>query len=92
MTRSGVADQPERTNQLLRPFPLLTGNLLHIFRPGERLRAIFGQVAWLLTACNLPSQLRAQLRKLWRLVAREITAPLFHPSKRPRKAKAPKPF
>ena len=77
MMRSGVADQPERT-KILRPFPAFTGNLLDIFR----------QVAWLLTACNLPSKLRA----LWRVTAREMTAPRFDPSKRPRKAKAPKPF
>ncbi|MGA2903837.1 MAG: hypothetical protein ABSD98_08395 [Candidatus Korobacteraceae bacterium] len=88
MTRSGVADQPERTNQFLRPFPLLLGTLLGIFRPGKHLRAIFRQVAWLLTACNLPSQLRT----LWRLVAREMTVPSFHHSKRPRKVKAPRPF
>ena len=87
MTRSGVADQPERT-KILRPFPAFTGNLLDIFRPGKKLRAIFRQVAWLLTACNLPSKLRT----LWRVTAREMTAPRFDPSKRPRKAKAPKPF
>ena len=88
MMRSGVADQPERPNKFLRPFPTLTGSLLDIFRPGKQLRAIFRQVAWLLTTCNLPSQLRT----LWRLIAREMTAPLFHHSKRPRKAKSPRPF
>ena len=88
MMRSGVADQPERPNQFLRPFPPLTGSLLHIFTPGEKLRAIFRQVAWLLTACTLP----AFLRTLWRLNAREITEPKFHRNKRPRKAKSPRPF
>jgi len=87
MTRSGVADQPERPNQFLRPFPAIGGSLLNIFRPGKNLRAIFRQVAWLLTACNLPSRLRT----LWRLIAREMTAPVFH-AKRPRKAKSPRPF
>ena len=87
MTRSGVADQPERPNTFLRPFPA-AGSLFDIFRPGKQLRAIFRQVAWLLAAWNLPSQLRT----LWRLIAREMTAPLFHHSKRPRKAKAPRPF
>jgi hypothetical protein len=87
MMRSGVADQPERTNQFLRPFPLLTGNLLGIFRAGQILRAIFRQVAWRWTARNLPSLLRT----LWRAMAREMTAPRFHP-KKPRKAKAPRPF
>lgn len=77
MMRSGVADQPERPNQFLRPFPTIK----------ESLCAIFRQVAWLLTASNLPSKLRT----LWRLIALEITAPPFH-SKRPRKAKAPRPF
>jgi hypothetical protein len=88
MMRSGDADQPERTKPILRPFPAITANLLDIFRPGKKLRAIFRQVAWLLTACNLPSKLRT----LWRVTAREMTAPRFDPSKRPRKAKAPKPF
>ena len=88
MMRSGVADQPERPNRFLRPFPTLTGSLLDICRPGKQLRAIFRQVAWLLTACNLPSKLRT----LWRLIAREMTAPLFYHSKRPRKAKSPRPF
>ena len=88
MMRSGVADQPERPKPILRPFPALTGNLLDIFRPGEKLRAIFRQVAWLLTVRNLPSTLRT----LWRLIAREMTTPLFRNSKRPRKAKAPRPF
>jgi hypothetical protein len=87
MMRSGDADQPERPKPILRPFPALRGNLLDIFRPGEKLRAIFRQVAWLFTTSNLPSKLRA----LWRLMAREMTAPLFH-SKRPRKAKSPRPF
>ena len=85
--RSGVADQPERKNQFLRHFPALTGNLLDIFRPGKKLRAIFRQVAWLLTACNLP----AKLRTLWRLTARQMTEPPLH-FKRPRKAKSPRPF
>ena len=88
MMRSGVADQPERTNQFLRPFHFLTGNLLDIFRPGKTLRSIFRQDAWLMMACNLP----AQLRTLWRSIAREITAPRFHRSKNPRKAKSPRPF
>jgi hypothetical protein len=87
MMRSGVADQPERPNQFLRPFPALTKNLLDIFRPAKKLRAIFRQVAWLFTASNLPSTLRT----LWRVIARQMTAPLFHP-KRPRKAKSPRPF
>ena len=77
MMRSGVADQPERSNPIPRPFPALSGSLLAIFR----------QVAWLLAASNLPSKLRT----LWRLLAREMTAPLFH-HKRPRKAKTPRPF
>jgi uncharacterized coiled-coil protein SlyX len=68
----GVADQPERTKQFLRPFPLLTGNPLDIFRLGQILRAMFRQFAWLWTACNLP----VQLRTLWRSMAHEITAPL----------------
>ena len=88
MTRSGVADQPERSSQIPRPFPFLTGNLLDIFRPGKTLRSIFRQVAWLLTACNLPSMLRT----LWRLNAREMTVPMFHRCKKPRKAKSPRPF
>jgi hypothetical protein len=88
MMRSGVADQPERTNQFLRPFPPLTGSLLDSFRPLKKLRAIFRQVAWLLTACNLP----ARLRTLWRSNARGMTAPMFHRSKKPRKAKSPRPF
>ena len=87
MMRSGVADQPERKNHFLRHFPALTGNLLDIFRPGKQLRAIFRQVAWLLTACNLP----AKLRTLWRLTARQMTEPPIH-CKRPRKAKSPRPF
>ena len=88
MTRSGVADQPERTNQFLRPLPFFTGNLLDIFRPGKTLRSIFRQVAWLYSACNLPSKLGT----LWRATAREMTVPRFHHAKRPRKAKAPRPF
>ena len=87
MTRSGVADQPERSSPIPRPLPFLTGNLLDIFRLGNSLRAIFRQVAWLLTACNLPSKLRA----LWRLSARQMTQPQFH-FKPPRKAKSPRPF
>ena len=86
--RSGDADQPERTKPILRPFPAITANLLDIFRPGKQLRAIFRQVAWLLTACNLPSKLGT----LWRATAREMTVPRFHHAKRPRKAKAPRPF
>jgi hypothetical protein len=90
MMRSGVADQPERTNQFLRPFPFptLPGSLLGIFRPGKKLLAIFRQDAWLWAAYNLP----AQLRTLWRSIAREITARRFHRSKKPRKAKSPRPF
>ncbi len=86
--RSGVADQPERTNQFLRPFPVLTGNLLDIFRPGKTLRSIFRQVAWLYAACNLPSKLRT----LWRLNAREMTVHRFRHSKPPRKTVILRPF
>jgi hypothetical protein len=78
MTRSGVADQPERSNQIHRPLPALTGSLL----------ALFKQVAWLLTASNLASKLRT----MWRVIAREMTEPHTHRSKRPRKAKSPRPF
>jgi hypothetical protein len=92
MTRSGVADQPARTNQFLRPFPPRTANLLNIFDPWEKLLDIFRQVPWLLTAWNLPSQLITQLRTLWRANAREMTLPWFHHSKRPRKSKAPRPL
>ena len=88
MMRSGEAGQPERAKPTLRHFPALMGNLLDIFRPAQKLRAIIKQVAWLLTACNLPSKLRTY----WRVTAREMTAPRFDPSKRPRKAKAPRPF
>jgi hypothetical protein len=42
----------------------------------------------MLTASSLPSKLKT----LWRLIAREITEPRFHRSRKPRKAKAPKPF
>jgi hypothetical protein len=87
MTRSGVADEPERSTPTPRLFPL-PGNLLDIFRPGKTLRAIFRQVAWLLVACNLPSKLRT----LWRLIAREMTEPHIHRGKKPRKAKSPRPF
>jgi hypothetical protein len=90
MIRSGVADQPERTNQFLRPLPFLMGNLLDIFRPGANLRAIFRQVAWLYTACNLQSQIATQLRTLWRAMARDITISGLHP--KPHKGKAPRPF
>jgi len=86
--RSGVADQPERSIPIPRPFPFLKGNLLDIYRLGKTLRAMFRQVAWLLTACNLPSKLGT----LWRATAREMTVPRFHHAKRPRKAKAPRPF
>jgi hypothetical protein len=72
---------------VLRPCPVVASNLLDIFRPGEKLPAIFRQIAWLTTVSNLPSKLRT----LWRVTAREMTAPHFH-SKRPRKAKAPNPF
>jgi hypothetical protein len=41
-----------------------------------------------LTASNLPSKLRTY----WRVTDREMTAPRFDHSKRPRKAKAPRPF
>jgi hypothetical protein len=88
MKRSGVADEPERTNQFLRHFPPLTVSLLDIFRPGEKLRAIFRQAAWLWTTSNLSSKLRT----LWRFNAREMTAARFHHSKRPRKAKSPRFF
>jgi len=85
--RSGVADQPERPKPILRPFPTLMGNLLDIFRPAKPLRAIFRQLAWLMATSNLPSKLRT----LWRVTAREMTFG-FHHSKRPRKAKTPRPF
>jgi hypothetical protein len=52
------------------------------------LLSLFRQVGWLLTASNLPSKLKT----LWRLIAREITEPRFHRSRKPRKVKAPKPF
>jgi hypothetical protein len=32
------------------------------------------------------------IRTLWRLLAREMTEPKFHRTKKPRKAKAPRPF
>lgn len=92
MMRSGVADQPERKNKFLRPFPPRTGNPLNIFGPWEKLLDIFRQVPWLLAAWNLPSQIITQLKTLWRSNAREMTAPRFHHAKRPRKAKAPRPF
>lgn len=88
MMRSGVAEQPERPSPFLRHFPFLTGNLLDIFRPSRTLRSMFRQDAWLLTACTLP----AQLRTLWRSIAREITLSWLHRSKKPHKAKAPRPF
>lgn len=77
MTRSGVADQPER--------PTLIHRLLAASSEGAL--AIFRQAAWLLTACNLPAQLRA----LWRAMARDMTTPRFR-VKRPQKAKVPRPF
>jgi len=90
--RSGVADQPERTSRFLRPLPFLTGNLLDIFRPGKNLRAMFRQVAWLLTACNLPSRVVTQLRTLWRSMARELTVHRHRQSKPPRKTVILRPF
>jgi hypothetical protein len=77
MFRFGVAEHRKWPN-LLHTFRARTGSLLAIVR----------QVAWLLTARNLPSTLRT----LWRLIAREITEPRFLHTKRPRKAKAPRPF
>jgi hypothetical protein len=41
-----------------------------------------------LAASALPSKLRT----LWRIIAREITEPKFHRTKKPRKHKAPRPF
>ena len=75
MLRFGVAEHWKWSN-LLRP----------LARAGSQL-SMFWQVAWLLTARNLPSMLRT----LWRLIARELTTPSFH-HKRPRKAKSPRPF
>jgi hypothetical protein len=88
MMRSGVAEQPERTSPFLRPIPFLKGKLPDIIKPGKTLRSIFRQDAWLWAARNLS----AQLRTLWRSIAREITLPRFHRSKKPRKAKSPRPF
>jgi len=79
--RFGVADQPKRPN-LLRPFPTRAGNRLAIVR----------QAAWRLTASNLPSQIKTQLKALWRSTAREMTMPAFHHCKLPRKAKSFRPF
>ena len=76
--RPGVAGQPGRTKPTPRKYQSLKPRLLSLFR----------QVGWLLTASNLPSKLRT----LWRLIARELTESKFHHSKRPRKAKAPRPF
>lgn len=90
MMRSGVADQPE--HQFLRPIPTWSGGLRALLRPfpgfTRHLSALYRQVAWLLSARNLP----ALLRMLWRVNAREMTTPSFHRSKRPRKAKSPRPF
>ena len=92
MMRSGVADQPERSIQFLRPIPTWSGGLRAFLRPfpgfRRQLLALYRQVAWLVTACNLP----ARLRTLWRANAREMTTPIVHRSKRPRKAKSPRPF
>jgi hypothetical protein len=92
MMRSGVADQPERSIQFLRPIPIWSGGLRALLRAFPRftrnLLVVYRQVAWLLTACNLP----ARLRTLWRVNAREMTTPTFHRSKRPSKAKSPRPF
>jgi len=92
MMRSGVADQPERSIQFLRPIPIWSGGLRAILRslPGftRHVLAIYRQVAWLLSARNLP----ALLRTLWRVNAREMTSPMYHRTKRPRKAKSPRPF
>jgi hypothetical protein len=76
--RSGVAEQPERSSRIPRPVPAVKARLLAIYR----------QVGWLLVASNLPSKLKT----LWRLIAREMTEPHFHRSKRPRKHKSPRPF
>jgi hypothetical protein len=86
-TCSGDAHHTAQPKPALRPCPAIIANLLDIFRPGKNLRAIFRQDAWLSTISNLPSKLRA----LWRVTAREMTTPHVH-SKRPRKAKAPRPF
>jgi hypothetical protein len=84
----GDADHTARPKLILYPCPTLAANLPDVFRPGKNLRAIFRQIAWLTTFSNLPSKLRT----LWRVTAREITEPRFGHSKRPRKAKAPRPF
>jgi hypothetical protein len=73
---SGHPARQERQSADLEPREIL--QLLPLFR----------QIGWLLTASNLPSKLRT----LWRLIAREMTEPKFASSKRPRKAKAPRPF
>ena len=86
--RSGDAEHMARPNPILCPCPTLAANLLDVFRPAKNRHAIFRQDAWLSTMSNLPSKLRT----LWRVTAREITEPRLGHSKRPRKAKAPRPF
>ncbi len=87
MMRSGDAHYVPQPKPILRPCPVVASNMLDIFRPAQKLPAIFRQIAWLTTVSNLPSKLRT----LWRVTAREMTVPHFH-SKRPRKAKSPRPF
>lgn len=86
--RSGDVEHMARPNPIPYPCPTLAANLLDVFRPAKNLHAIFRQDAWLSTISNLASKLRT----LWRVTAREITEPRFGHSKRPRKAKAPRPF
>lgn len=85
--RSPDMDHMARPKPIPRPCPAIIANLLDIFGSGKKPPAIFRQIAWLTTVSNLPSKLRT----LWRVTAREMTAPPFH-SKRPRKAKSPRPF
>ena len=75
MMRSGVADQPERTNQFLRPFPFPSGKPAGHLQAGEK------------TARHLPAgclaldglQPAGTAQNLWRSIAREMTAPQVPP-------------
>ena len=88
MTRSGVADQPERSIQIPRPFAFLEEKPAVCLQAGQNTALIFRQVAPALGGLHLPSKLRT----LWRLNARDDIDPLFHRFKKPRKAKSPRPF
>jgi hypothetical protein len=80
ISRSGVAEKPGRR----KPLPRRYRSIKPTTAAWDAILALFRQIGWLLVTSNLASKLKTY----WRILARELTVPTLHKTKKPRKHKS----